>query len=163
MSEGYICASVLAIAVACAGLVFILRKRRIQPTVFMADFGEVLLGFIVLMNTNEIQATASCSHFYNAYVNRSSKPEPAIVAKVQTTPNTYFGVDIAFQGVNATEQLIDQISNFTNLVVFGSTNTTYDDGSLTQVCHYALQKKLVLLGFHCLEHTSLGCLDCNGQ
>ena len=32
MSEGYICASVLAIAVACAGLVFILRKRRIQPT-----------------------------------------------------------------------------------------------------------------------------------
>jgi len=70
-----------------------------------------------------------------------------IVAKVQTTPNTYFGVDIAFQGVNATEQLIDQISNFTNLVVFGSTNTTYDDGSLTQVCHYALQKNLYFLVF----------------
>ena len=68
-------------------------------------------------------------------------------AKAQTTPSTYFGVDIAFQGVNATEQLIDQISNYTNLVVFGSTNTTYDDGSLTQVCNYALGRNLYFMVF----------------
>ncbi len=68
-------------------------------------------------------------------------------AKAQTTSKTYFGVDIAFQGVAATEQFIDKICNFTNLVVFGSTNTTYEDSSLTQVCQYALDKGMYFMVF----------------
>jgi hypothetical protein len=68
-------------------------------------------------------------------------------AETQTMPKTYFGVDIAFQGVSATEQIIDKVCNFTNLVVFGSTNTTYDDVALTQVCDYALDKGIYFIVF----------------
>jgi hypothetical protein len=47
--------------------------------------------------------------------------------KAETSQTTYFGVDIAFSDVLAIEQIIDKICNYTNLVVFGSTNTTYND------------------------------------
>ena len=94
-------------------------------------FGQLLVVFVSFLLVSSVYSTFSLPG----------------KAETQTTPKTYFGVDIAFQGVSATEELIDKVCNFTNLVVFGSTNTTYDDVALTQVCDYALDKGMYFIVF----------------
>ncbi len=42
----------------------------------------------------------------------------------QTTPEVYVGVDIAYGDVEETKALIDQVSSFTNLIIFGHTGVT---------------------------------------
>jgi hypothetical protein len=53
----------------------------------------------------------------------------------------YFGVDIAFESVSASEQLIDKVSSYTNLVVLGCTGF-YNTSRLTVLSDYAFSKGL---------------------
>jgi hypothetical protein len=53
----------------------------------------------------------------------------------------YFGVDIAFESVSASEQLIDKVSSYTNLVVLGCTGF-YNKSRLTVLSDYAFSKGL---------------------
>ena len=56
-----------------------------------------------------------------------------------TLPNLYVGVDVAYENVTATEQLIDKISVYTNIVVIGCTGN-YDLYRLTTLSQYAFDK-----------------------
>jgi hypothetical protein len=58
-------------------------------------------------------------------------------AKIKSTsPEVYVGVDAAFATVEETEQLIDQVKDYTNFFVVGSTAITWDLANLTEVCQY---------------------------
>jgi len=60
---------------------------------------------------------------------------PTKAETTQTSPGLYVGVDIAFESVPATEQLIDQISSYTNIVVLGCSGY-YNLTRLTTLSQY---------------------------
>jgi hypothetical protein len=62
----------------------------------------------------------------------------------QTTPNLYFGVDVAFESVAATEQLIDNVSSYTNFFVIGCTGN-YNLTRLTIISQYVYDKGLTFI------------------
>ena len=65
----------------------------------------------------------------------------AKAATTQTSPNLYFGVDVAYGGIAATEQLIDNVSSYTNFFVIGcdgGDNLT----TLTIISQYVYSKGL---------------------
>ena len=57
----------------------------------------------------------------------------------QTAPNLYFGVDVAFESIALTEQLIDNVSSYTNFFVIGCTGG-YNDTRLTIISQYVYDK-----------------------
>ena len=59
----------------------------------------------------------------------------------QTSPNLYFGVDVAFESIAATEQLIDNVSSYTNFFVIGCTGS-YNLTRLTIISQYVYDKGL---------------------
>jgi len=59
----------------------------------------------------------------------------------QTSPSLYFGVDVAFGSIAATEQLIDNVSSYTNFFVIGCTGN-YNDTRLTIISQYVYNKSL---------------------
>jgi len=62
----------------------------------------------------------------------------------QTPPSLYVGVDIAFESVAETKQLIDNLSSFTNFLVIGCTGG-YDETRLTTISQYAFDKSLTFI------------------
>jgi hypothetical protein len=64
-------------------------------------------------------------------------PTKAVTA--QTSPSLYVGVDVAFESIAATEQLIDNISSYTNFFVIGCTGN-YNETRLTIISQYAYDK-----------------------
>jgi hypothetical protein len=54
----------------------------------------------------------------------------------------YVGVSIAYAHFEALQSFIDQVSSYTNVVVFGSTGITYNTELLNQACQYAYDKGL---------------------
>src|SRR5208283_4881099 len=63
----------------------------------------------------------------------------AKAAATQTSSNLYFGVDVGFEGIAATEQLIDTVSSYTNFFVIGCTNN-YNITTLTTISQYVYDK-----------------------
>jgi len=71
--------------------------------------------------------------------NQTAKAVPT-----QTTPNLYFGVDVAFESVAVTEQLIDNVSSYTNFFVIGCTGN-YNLTRLTVISQYVYNKGLTFI------------------
>ena len=59
----------------------------------------------------------------------------------QTAPGLFFGVDVAFGSLSATEQLIDKVSSYTNLFIIGCTGN-YNLTRLTLISQYAYDRGL---------------------
>jgi hypothetical protein len=66
---------------------------------------------------------------------------PAKAATTDTSPSLYFGVDVAFGSIAATEQLIDNISSYTNFFVIGCSEN-YNLTRLTIISQYVYDKGL---------------------
>ena len=69
---------------------------------------------------------------------------PIQAVTAQTSPNLYFGVDVAFENISLTEQLIDNVSSYTNFFVFGCSGN-YNETRLTLLCQYAYDKGLTFI------------------
>src|SRR5271157_235475 len=68
-----------------------------------------------------------------------SLPTQAVTA--QTSPSLYVGVDVAFGSIATTEQLIDNISSYTNFFVIGCSGG-YNETRLTIISQYVYDKGL---------------------
>ncbi|MGD0994520.1 MAG: hypothetical protein ABR909_03230 [Candidatus Bathyarchaeia archaeon] len=68
----------------------------------------------------------------------------AKAATTQTSPSLYFGVDVAFGSIVATEQLIDNVSSYTNFFVIGCTGS-YNLTRLTVISQYVYDKGLTFI------------------
>jgi hypothetical protein len=62
----------------------------------------------------------------------------------QTPLSLYVGVDVAFESVADTKQLIDNLSSFTNFLVIGCTGY-YNETRLTAISQYAFDKGLTFI------------------
>jgi hypothetical protein len=58
-----------------------------------------------------------------------------------SSPSLYVGVDVAYESISTTEQLIDKVSLYTNVIVLGCTGY-YDLTRLTTLAQYAYDKGL---------------------
>jgi len=65
----------------------------------------------------------------------------AVALTTQTSPNLYFGVDVAFGSIAGTEQLINTVSSYTNFFVIGCTGN-YNLTRLTIISQYVYSKGL---------------------
>ncbi len=63
----------------------------------------------------------------------------------QSTPDVYVGIDIAYGDVEETKALIDQVSSYTNLIIFGHTAITRNSTYLNETCQYAYDKGLYFI------------------
>jgi hypothetical protein len=71
----------------------------------------------------------------------------SLIAKevnAQTSPSLYVGVDVAFESVADTKQLIDNLSSFTNFLVIGCKGD-YNETRLTIISQYAFDKGLTFI------------------
>jgi hypothetical protein len=78
------------------------------------------------------------THFFSAgaFISGSS---------AQMAPNVYVGVDVAFGAVDDAKSMIDQVSPYTNLVVFGSTQVTWFQDRINETYQYAYDKGLSII------------------
>jgi hypothetical protein len=58
------------------------------------------------------------------------------------TPNLYVGVDVAYENLAATEQTVDKISSFANLLIVGCTGITYNETNLNEICQYTFARNM---------------------
>jgi hypothetical protein len=58
------------------------------------------------------------------------------------TIGLFVGVDVAYDDLNATKQLIDEVSAYTNLFVVGCTGITDNTTKLNDLCQYIYEKNL---------------------
>ena len=68
----------------------------------------------------------------------------SLTAKATATefsPPLYFGVDVAFGSIEATKQLIDTVSSYTNFFVIGCSGD-YNETRLTVISDYVYSKGL---------------------
>ena len=65
-------------------------------------------------------------------------------AATQTSQNLYVGIDVAFESIAETEQLIDNISSYTNFFVIGCTGN-YNETRLTVLSQYVYDKNLAFI------------------
>ena len=68
------------------------------------------------------------------------------LASAQSTPSLYVGVDVAFESVPLTEQLIDNMSSYTNVFIVGCVGG-YNETRLTVLCQYAYDKGMSFIVF----------------
>jgi len=54
----------------------------------------------------------------------------------------YFGIDVAYADVDKIKKLVDQISDYTNFFVIGSTGISYDQDNLNQTIFYLVEQNL---------------------
>ncbi len=69
---------------------------------------------------------------------------PTKAVTTQTSPSLYVGVDVAYESIAATEQLIDNISSYTNFFVIGCTGN-YNETRLTIISQYVYDKGLTFI------------------
>jgi hypothetical protein len=55
----------------------------------------------------------------------------------QSTPDVYFGVQIGYGDINESKALIDRVSAFTNFILIGTTNVSYNSIKLNETFQYA--------------------------
>jgi hypothetical protein len=54
----------------------------------------------------------------------------------ETVPELFVGVDVAYDNIEEIKGLVDEISNYTNTLVIGSTGITFNVTKLDEVCNY---------------------------
>jgi hypothetical protein len=64
----------------------------------------------------------------------------------EAMPDVYVGVDVAFESVTATEQLIDEVSSYTNVFEIGCVGY-HNETRLTTLCQYVYDKGLYIIVF----------------
>jgi hypothetical protein len=69
---------------------------------------------------------------------------PAKAVTTQTPPSLYVGVDVAYESIAATEQLIDNISSYTNFFIIGCYGN-YNETRLTIISQYVYNKGLTFI------------------
>ena len=65
-------------------------------------------------------------------------------ASTQSQPDLYFGVDVAYESISATEELIDKVSNYTNVFIIGCYGN-YNETRLTILSQYTYDKGLAFI------------------
>ena len=69
----------------------------------------------------------------------------ALESSEYTTPELFVGVDVAYDNMEEIKGLVDEISNYTNTFVIGSTGITYDINKLNEVCTYVYDKDMYFM------------------
>lgn len=77
-----------------------------------------------------------------SFLLNSSLTTKAVITK--TSPSLYVGVDVAYESIAETEQLIDNISSYTNFFVIGCVGN-YNETRLTIISQYVYNKGLVFI------------------
>jgi len=75
---------------------------------------------------------------YGFLVNDQARKEPSDV---------FVGVDVAYDNVEEIKLLVDEISQYTNTIVIGSTGITYDMEKLDDVCQYIYDRGMHFIIF----------------
>ena len=57
----------------------------------------------------------------------------------------YVGVDVAYDDLDKIENLVDQVADYTNIVIIGSTGITYNQYNLNQTILYLKSLDLYML------------------
>ena len=60
----------------------------------------------------------------------------------ETDPDVYVGVDLAYGGVSEAKALIDQVHDYTNFIIVGTSRITQDSNGLNQTFQYAYDNGL---------------------
>lgn len=60
----------------------------------------------------------------------------------QTSPDVYVGVDVTYGDVPQVKAMIDQVSNYTNFILVGTSKVTFSASKLTEAFQYAYDKGL---------------------
>jgi len=68
-------------------------------------------------------------------------------AAQEPTPDVYVGIDVAHGDYDATKQLIDEVSSYTNLFVIGCTGVSYNPTRLNEICQYIYDKNMSFIVF----------------
>lgn len=96
-------------------------KRKAILTIFLG----ALLFLILILGVD-------------SYLNRGSDPGQVDI---------FVGVDPAYDDVEAIKRLIDEVKDYTNFFVIGSTGITLDVAKLNDVCHYLNNNELYFAPF----------------
>lgn len=62
-----------------------------------------------------------------------------------TEPELFVGVDVAYDDLEEIKDLTDEISNYTNTLVIGSTGITYNINKLNEVCEYVYERDMYFM------------------
>jgi hypothetical protein len=73
---------------------------------------------------------------YEFFVPKSLKSE---------TPEVFVGVDVAYDNLVEIENLVDEISSYTNTLVIGSTGITFNNTKLNEVCNYVYDRGMYFM------------------
>ena len=60
-------------------------------------------------------------------------------------PKVFFGMDIGYGDEEVAIKLIDEVSDYVNLIIIGSLEVTMDTEALTRVCDYMYQRNLYFI------------------
>jgi hypothetical protein len=60
-------------------------------------------------------------------------------------PELFVGVDVAYDNMEEIKGLVDEISNYANTFVIGSTGITYDINKLNEVCEYVYDRDMYFM------------------
>jgi hypothetical protein len=63
----------------------------------------------------------------------------------ETVPELFVGVDVAHDNIEEIKALVDEISNYTNTFVIGSTGITYNTTKLNEVCNYVYDRGMYFM------------------
>jgi hypothetical protein len=67
--------------------------------------------------------------------------------RIEKVPEFYLGVDAAYDNIEEIQNLIDEISSYTNLFVIGSTGISKNETKLDEACQYLHEKGLSFIIF----------------
>jgi hypothetical protein len=59
--------------------------------------------------------------------------------------DVFVGIDVAYDNVEETEKLVDEVKSYTNLFVIGSTGISWNNSKLDEVCKYVYDSRLYFL------------------
>jgi hypothetical protein len=71
-------------------------------------------------------------------------------------PNLFVGVDVAYDNIGEIKRLVDEISSYTNTLVFGSTGITHNITKLNEACKYVYNRGMYFMIY---MHPDLDQLD----
>jgi hypothetical protein len=80
-----------------------------------------------------------------------------IVESVKKEPSDLFvGVAVAYDNFTETKLLVDEISQYTNIIDIGSTGITYDVAKLNELCQYVYDREMSFMIFMHPQNYSAG-------
>jgi len=98
------------------------RKTKVTVGIFGVLFASILVASLFL------------SHGFLSTVN-------------ENVPEFCFGVDVAYGDVDAIKDLVDKVSQYTNLFLIGSTAISHNTTRLNEICQYLTEKDLYFITY----------------